>query len=281
MSKTTSPYLFERRYTGPLEAVIMDWAGTTVDFGSMAPIRAFQRLFAEEGIPISEAEARGPMGTEKREHIRQLCAHPRINEAWTTLKSTAPSETDIDRMYDDFVPLQIDAISQTARLIPGLTDALEWMRGQNIRVGANTGYAASMIEGLVAMAAEQGYNPDSNVCATEVPKGRPYPYMSMKNAMDLGVKHLGACVKIDDTLTGIEEGLNAGMWTIGVAISGNEVGLSLEEWNELDASEQATRRSAAYARMSSAGAHYVIDSIADVVPCLEAINQRLSKGEKP
>ncbi|MBR9829285.1 MAG: HAD-IA family hydrolase, partial [Oceanospirillales bacterium] len=129
--------------------------------------------------------------------------------------------------------------------------------------------------------AEQGYTPDSNVCATEVPKGRPYPYMSLKNAMDLGVKHLCACVKIDDTLTGIEEGLNAGMWTIGVAVSGNEVGMSLEDWQALNAEEQAQRRAAAYQRMTGSGAHYVIDSIADVIPCLEEISARLAMGEKP
>lgn len=274
-------YQFERRYVGPIEAVIMDWAGTTVDFGSMAPIRAFQRLFADEGVPISEEEARGPMGTEKREHIRQLCAHPRIQEAWKVQKGALPSKADIDRMYDDFVPLQVDAIAQTAELIPGLLDALEWMRANDIRIGANTGYAASMIEGLLARAAEQGYSPDSNVCATEVPKGRPYPYMSLKNAMDLGVQHLCACVKIDDTLTGIEEGLNAGMWTIGVAISGNEVGMSLEDWGALSEEAQQQHRARAYQRMSGAGAHYVIDSIADVIPCLEEIAARLAVGEKP
>ncbi|GAA0783768.1 phosphonoacetaldehyde hydrolase [Marinobacterium sediminicola] len=277
----TLNYQFERRYTGPIEAVIMDWAGTTVDFGSMAPIRAFQRLFAEEGVPISEAEARGPMGTEKREHIRQLCAHPRIRDAWQEAKGALPSEADIDRMYDDFVPLQIDAIAQTADLIPGLIDALEWMRSNRIRIGGNTGYAASMIEGLLARAAEQGYAPDSNVCATEVPKGRPYPHMTLKNAMDLGVQHLCACVKIDDTLTGIEEGLNAGMWTIGVAVSGNEVGMSLDEWLALSEAEQEVRRAGAYQRMAASGAHYVIDSIADVVPCLEEIAARLAMGEKP
>lgn len=281
MTAQTHPYQFTRRYTGPIEAVIMDWAGTTVDFGSVAPIRAFQQLFANEGVPISETEARGPMGTEKREHIRQLCAHPRIRAEWTRVKGSEPSSGDIDRMYDDFVPLQIDSIAKTAQLIPGMLDALAWMRAHHIRIGSNTGYAASMIGGLLAHAAEQGYTPDANVCATEVPKGRPYPHMSLKNAIDLGVQHLCACIKIDDTLTGIEEGLNAGMWTIGVAVSGNEVGLTLEAWNALSSEEQQSRRSAAYQRMHSCGAHYVIDSIADVIPCLEDINARLARGEKP
>lgn len=273
-------YRYERQYTGPLQAIIMDWAGTTVDFGSMAPIRAFQKLFETHGVPISEEEARGPMGTEKREHIRQLCAHPRIRRAWTEVKGAEPTEADIDSMYDEFVPLQIDAIAQTAVLIPGLLDTLAWAQENDVKIGANTGYAGVMIEGLLANAAEQGYKPESNICATQVPQGRPYPYMAMMNAIELGVENLGACVKIDDTLTGIDEGLNAGMWTIGVAVSGNEVGMSLEHWNALEEEEQDRLRARAYDRFLRAGAHYVVDSIADVIPCLEEIEARMAAGEK-
>ncbi len=274
-------YRYERQYTGPLQAIIMDWAGTTVDFGSMAPIRAFQNLFANQGLPISEEEARGPMGTEKREHIRQLCDHPRIRAAWTELKGDEPTVADIDRMYDEFVPLQIAAIAETAVLIPGLTDLLAWCEEFDVAVGANTGYADVMIEDLLANAAEQGYKPASNICATQVPQGRPYPYMAMMNAIELGVQNLAACVKIDDTLTGIDEGLNAGMWTIGVAVSGNEVGMCLEDWSALSETEQDQLRAKAYDRFNRAGAHYVVDSIADVTPVLEEIEMRLAAGEKP
>ncbi len=274
-------YRYERQYTGPLQAIIMDWAGTTVDFGSMAPIRAFQGLFASHGVPISEAEARGPMGTEKREHIRQLCGHPRIRASWTEVKGSEPTDKDINRMYDEFVPLQIAAIAETAVLIPGLTDLLAWCDASDVQVGANTGYADVMIEGLLARAAEQGYKPSSNICATQVPQGRPYPYMAMMNAIELGVHNLAACVKIDDTLTGIDEGLNAGMWTIGVAVSGNEVGMSLSDWNALSEEAQNQRRSQAYDRFNRSGAHFVVDSIADVIPVLEEIEIRLGAGEKP
>ncbi|WP_299194922.1 phosphonoacetaldehyde hydrolase [uncultured Amphritea sp.] len=278
-------YPKERQYSGTdtrsLQAIIMDWAGTTVDFGSMAPIRAFQGLFASQGVPISEEEARGPMGTEKREHIRQLCSHLRIRASWIEVKGEAPTEGDIDRLYNEFVPLQIAAIAATAVLIPGLTEVLAWAETNGVMIGANTGYADIMIEGLLARAAAQGYSPQSNVCATQVPKGRPYPYMAMMNAIELGVKNLAACVKIDDTLTGIEEGLNAGMWTVGVAISGNEVGMSLEDWNALSEAQQETLRTKAYDRFNLAGAHYVIDSVADLIPVLEEIEIRLAAGEKP
>lgn len=274
-------YRFERHYTGPIQAIIMDWAGTTVDFGSLAPIRAFQRLFADEGVPISEAEARGPMGAEKREHIRLLCEEPRIRAAWEAEKGQVPTEVDVDRMYDIFVPLQIEAIADSAELIPGLLETLAWVREEGIKVGANTGYATEMVEGLRAKAAELGYEPQSQVCATEVRRGRPYPHMSLQNAMELEVSNLAACVKIDDTVPGIEEGLNAAMWTIAVAVSGNEVGLSLAQWQALSEQEQERDRRRAYERFARCGAHYVVDSIADVVPCLEDIQARLSLGEKP
>ena len=274
-------YQFTRRYMGPLQAVIMDWAGTTVDFGSMAPIHAFRRLFEQNKTPITIAEARAPMGAEKREHIRQLCAMPRVRDAWTVAHGAEPTTADIDRMYEEFVPLQIEAIAQCGQLIPGLKDTLSWCREQEIAIGANTGYADRMIEGLLASAAEQGYKPDSNVCATDVPKGRPYPHMALKNAIELEVSDVAACVKIDDTLTGIDEGLSAGMWTIGVAVSGNEVGLSFDEWQGLPEEEQQRRRRAAYQRFYQAGAHYVVDSIADVVPCLMEIQERLAAGDAP
>lgn len=274
-------YRYQRYYTGPLQAIIMDLAGTSVDFGSLAPIRAFQQLFANEGVEITETEARGPMGTEKREHICQLLAYPRIGTAWQTAKGSAATDADIDRLYQAFVPLQIAAIAQNAELIPGLTDLLDYARTEQIKIGANTGYAETMIEELVEKMAEQGYTPDSLVCATQVPRGRPYPHMCLLNAIELEVENLAACVKIDDTLPGIDEGLNAGMWTIGLAASGNEVGLSLPAWQALPEDARYQLREKACERFARAGSHYIVDTIADVVPCLEDIQTRLALGERP
>lgn len=274
-------YRYNRQYVGPVQAIIMDWAGTTVDFGSRAPIKGFQGLFASRGVEITEAEARGPMGAEKREHIRQLCALPRIRQIWQEQHGRLPDEQDIDSMFADFIPLQIAAIAESSELIPGVTDLLAWAEQRDIRIGANTGYAESMVAGLLARAAEQGYSPESMVCATQVTKGRPYPYMSLTNAMQLGVLNLAACVKIDDTQPGIDEGLNAGMWTIALAVSGNEVGLSLEEWQALSSEQQDALRAPAFAKFRQGGAHYVVDTIAGAVGCLEDISQRLARGEKP
>lgn len=274
-------YRYSRRYTGPLQAVILDWAGTTVDFGSRAPIHAFTRLFEVEGIAITEAEAREPMGSEKREHVRRICAMPRVVEHWIRVNGAPVTEADIDRLYRALIPLQVEAIRECSELIPGMAEFAAWAEKRNIALGGNTGYAREMVGELLELAKEQGYSPASNVCATEVPQARPWPHMALKNAIELGVSNLAACVKVDDTPTGIEEGLNAGMWTIGVAVSGNQLGLSREQWEVLDAAEQQRLRTRAYEVLARAGAHYVIDSVADICPVLEEIERRLARGEHP
>lgn len=272
---------YQRSYRGPIQAVILDWAGTTVDFGSLAPVAAFTQLFAAQGVDLSLDEVRGPMGTEKREHIRRLCELPRVAAAWRNRRGALPNEAVIDQLYQDFAPLQIAAIRDSAQLIPRCREVVAALRGRGIRIGANTGYSREMLDALAGIAAEQGYRPDSSVCATEVPRGRPFPQMSLKNAIDLEVETVHACIKVDDTTPGIEEGLNAGMWTIAAAISGNEVGLSLADWEALSSAEQQQRRHAAYARLRASGAHYVIDSIADLLPYVEMIERRLASGERP
>ena len=272
---------YQRSYRGPIQAVILDWAGTTVDYGSLAPVAAFVRLFAEQGVTISAAEARGPMGLEKREHIRQLCQTPAIAARWRERHGREPDAADVDRLYETFVPLQLAVIRDHARLIPGCRETVAALRERGIRIGANTGYSREMMEPLLLAAAEQRYMPDSTVCATEVPRGRPYPCMSLKNAIELGVEAVQSCVKVDDTVPGIEEGLNAGMWAVGIAISGNEIGLTLADWRALPQLEQGRRRTRARQRLLGGGAHYVIDTIADLPSCLDIIEARLARGERP
>jgi phosphonoacetaldehyde hydrolase len=128
---------------------------------------------------------------------------------------------------------------------------------------------------------KQGYAPDSTVCASDVPAGRPYPFMCLQNAINLQISTVEACVKVDDTVPGVEEGLAAGMWTVGLAVSGNEVGLPLADWQALPAGDQARLRDGAYRRLRQSGAHYVVDTIADLAPCLDDIQRRLDCGEKP
>ena len=155
------------------------------------------------------------------------------------------------------------------------------MRARGIKIGSTIGYTTEMMKINLEDARRQGYVPDSTVCATDVPADRCYPYMCLQNVMNLQVSPVDACVKIDDTNPGIEEELNAGMWTIGLALSGNEIGLPSKAVHAMDPVEREQKRQRDYTRMYQAGGHYVVDSIADIMPCLDDIEARMARGERP
>jgi phosphonoacetaldehyde hydrolase len=274
-------FSYQRVYRGPVRAALLDWAGTTMDFGCMAPAVVFVKVFERAGVPITMDEARAPMGAHKRVHIQKITQLEPVRARWTTRHGAPPTEADVDRMFADFVPLQLDCLSDYSAMIPGALEVVASLRARGIKIGSTTGYLRDMMEINLRDAKKQGYEPDSTVCASDVPAGRPYPYMCLQNVINLQVWPVEACVKVDDTVPGIEEGLNSGMWTIGLAVSGNEVGLSLADWKALPAAEQETRRRRAYDRMTMAGAHYVVDTIAEMLPCFNDIEARLARGEKP
>jgi phosphonoacetaldehyde hydrolase len=184
-------------------------------------------------------------------------------------------------MFEAFVPLQLECLPEYADLIPGCLETVEACRKRGYKIGSTTGYTTAMMEVLLDEAKRRGYEPDSTVCAADVPAGRPEPWMCLENARQLRVYPMSACVKIDDTLPGIEEGLNAGMWTIGLAKTGNEIGLNEAEIVALDPAEYERRIERAYKRMLGAGAHYVVDGIGDILPCLDDLETRLARGETP
>ena len=119
------------------------------------------------------------------------------------------------------------------------------------------------------------------VCSGETLEGRPSPLMLWKGLVELGVWPAAACVKVDDATVGIGEGKAAGAWTVGLAASGNGVGLSHDALLALAPEERARRIAAAAADLHEAGADYVIDSVADLWPVLETIARRIEAGERP
>ncbi len=274
-------FTYERRYRGKIQAVLLDWAGTTMDYGCMAPAVVFVEVFERAGVPIAMDEARAPMGAHKRVHIQQISQLDSVRQRWQAAHARPPTEADIDRMFAEFVPLQLACLSDYSTLIPGTLEVVAAMRQRGIKIGSTTGYLTEMMAINRKDGATQGYEPDSNVCASDVPAGRPYPYMCLQNVINLQVSPVEGCVKIDDTVPGVEEGLNAGMWSIGLAMSGNEVGLPLKDVQALPPADRERRRQRAYTRMFQCGAHYVVDSIADIMPCLDDIEQRLARGERP
>jgi phosphonoacetaldehyde hydrolase len=272
---------FQRSYRGKIQAAILDWAGTTIDYGSFAPTAVFLKLFQNKGVQIEVEHARGPMGLMKKDHLRAIAYHPEVNRQWREVHGQPVTEADINAMFAEFVPMQMACLEEYADVIPGVPEAITAFHHMGMKIGSTTGYTHEMMDVLVPAASRKGYSPDCWVSATDVPAGRPYPWMIYQNAIRLEVFPLESYVKIGDTLPDIEEGLNAGMWTIGLSITGNLLGLTQTEVSALADSELSTRREAISAKLYQAGAHYVVDGLWDCPRIIEKINTRLAQGERP
>ncbi|MDY6456180.1 phosphonoacetaldehyde hydrolase [Acinetobacter faecalis] len=271
------------KYSQPnkLQAVILDWAGTVVDFGSFAPTQIFVEAFKEFGIEVSLEESRGPMGMGKWDHIRTLCNVPEIAERYREKFGRTPTDDDVTAIYERFMPLQIEKIAVHSGIIPGALESIQILRDKGLKIGTCSGYPKIVMDKVVELAEKNGYSPDCVVATDEVPNGRPYPAQSLQNVISLGISDVAACVKVDDTWPGILEGRSAGMWTVALTCSGNALGLTYEEYKNLDKAQLDKERQRIQKIFEGSKPHYLIDTIAELPQVIEDINLRLSKGELP
>jgi len=251
------------------DLAIFDWAGTTVDFGCCAPLKALLEAFARHGVAITETEARHDMGKAKADHVHALLAMPRVAAAWAKANGKPPTEADGATLMTDLGPLMRDQAALAATLIDGARASVDALKLLGLRIGSSTGYTRDMMAPVLAQAAAQGYAPEHLVCAGETPFGRPSPLMIYKACAELGVWPLSRVIKIDDAVAGVAEGRAAGAFTVGVAASGNGVGLCAAGLAALPAAERSVRVAASAKALAAAGADLVIDSVADLVPVLE------------
>jgi phosphonoacetaldehyde hydrolase len=265
-----------------LQAVVFDWAGTLVDHGSLAPTQIFVDAFATFGIALTLDQARGPMGLSKRDHIRTLLEDPQLQSQWRARLGQPSTDADIDAIYERFMPMQIEKVGRYSQPIPGAADVLAALRRAGLKIGSCSGYPRQVLDVLLPQAKADGIEADYVVAGDELPAGgRPGPFMALANVLALGIGDVRACVKVDDTAPGIEEGRRAGMWAVGLSLSGNETGLTLEQLQALPDAEVAARRAAAAERLLAAGAHLVIDSVASLPKALAEIDARMARGERP
>jgi phosphonoacetaldehyde hydrolase len=251
------------------DLVIFDWAGTTVDFGCHAPVIALREAFGRRGVALSDAQVRRDMGRPKADHVRALLHDPDVAAAWRGAQGAAPTEADVAALMTDLGPLMREQAARAAQLIEGARATFDALRAAGVRVASSTGYTRDMMQSVLSKAAEQGYAPEQVVCSGETPAGRPTPLMIYKTCAELGVWPLSRVVKVDDTEAGVAEGRAAGCFTVGVAASGNAIGLSQEDFLALPAVEREARLAAAEKSLVAAGADVVIDTVASLIPALE------------
>lgn len=258
-----------------IEAVIFDWAGTTIDYGCFAPLDVFIKVFQKRGIEVTSEEAREPMGLLKWQHIREMCNNERIANLWKDTFGHLPTNQDVDDLYADFEPMLFSILPQYCDPIPGAIELIESLKSTGIKIGSTTGYTAEMMAIVAPNAEKHGYIPDSIVTADDVPAGRPFPWMCYKNAMNLGIYPMKHIIKVGDTISDIEEGVNAGCWTVGVLKGSSILGLKESEVQALPSDVLTHKMNEVAEKFIEAGAHYVVDSIGEVDQLIPIINKRL------
>jgi phosphonoacetaldehyde hydrolase len=229
------------------------------------------------------AEARGPMGLRKDLHIKSLTEVPEIRERWNGVHGKYPGQEEVDAMFADFVPMQLECLRQYTTLLPGVAETTQQLQAQGIKIGSTTGFLRAMVDILEEDAKKQGYTPDASVAGDEVAHGaRPKPFMVYRNLDLLDVHPIQSVVKVDDTISGVGEALEAGCWGVGISRYSNYMDVDSFE-HEKSLSEQEIQRRLAFTRetLRKAGAHYVIDELSELPEIIDDVNARLARGERP
>ena len=258
-----------------IRAVIFDWAGTTVDYGCFAPVQAFQEAFAYHGVPVTLEETRKPMGMLKRDHIRTMLRMERIARAWEETHGRPAGEEDVEAVYAQFEPKLFSILDRFSTPKPFAVETAAALREMGLKIGSTTGYTRSMMDVVLPAATAKGYAVDNCVTPDGLPAGRPAPYMIYKNMADFAIPSVDCVLKYGDTIADIKEGINAKAWTVGVVLGSNELGLTQEEVSSLPADELEARKADVRRRMLAAGAHYVVDTIAELPAVIAEINRKL------
>lgn len=265
-----------------IEGVILDWAGTAVDFGCFAPVNVFVDIFKHAGIEVTMEEARGPMGMLKIDHIRAMLSLPRVSSLWEEKYGRAFNEEDVKKLYTEFEPALMTSLSEYTNPIPGVIDTVEVLRSKGLKIGSTTGYTRSMMEVVISGAKAKGYGPDHVVTPDDTDSyGRPYPYMIYRNMEQLKLSAAWKVVKVGDTTSDIKEGVQAGVWSVGVAVGSSEMGLNAEEYQALSKSEKEAAIAKTKQVFMQHGADFTIETMTELPSLIERINGLLAEGKRP
>jgi phosphonoacetaldehyde hydrolase len=257
-----------------IKSVIFDWAGTTVDFGSLAPVEAFAAAFGAFGVTPTIAEIRAPMGLPKRTHIEKMLAGERLASLWLEKRGRSHSPDDIDEIYARFEPALYGVLAKRAEPLAGVADTVRELREMGVAIGSTTGYTRAMMDVIAPLAARGGYAPDALVCPDDVGGvGRPYPYMLWRNLETLGVASIDEALKVGDTAADMQEGKNAGCVRVGVIRGSSMLGLSEPEYEAPDGADRRAMFSEARRGYAEAGADHVIDDITELTSLIRRIEE--------
>ena len=227
------------------DGIIFDWAGTTVDYGCFAPVKAFIEAFEHYGITPTLEEVRKPMGMLKIDHVRTMLSMERISRLWEEKQGKKWTEEDVRKVYELSESKILGIVENYGEPKPYVVETVEKLRKMGLKIGSTTGYTSTN------------------------KKGRPYPYMIFRNMEKLELKDVSRVMKVGDTVSDILEGKNAGLVTVGVLEGSSVMGLTREEYEALTEEEREAADKKAEKTYLDAGADYVVRDVRGILDLLE------------
>lgn len=257
-----------------IEMVIFDWAGTTVDYGSSAPVHVFDKTFRKEGIVLTKEQINEPMGMEKKAHIRQLLTMEEVDKEWKSLKEGSWTEEDVQRLYENFEATLAEIVAEYSTPIKGVVETVNQLRTMGLKIGSTTGYTSEMMENVIEGASKAGYSPDCIITPDIAGGSRPTPFMIYEAMKQLDVHSPKTVVKVGDTISDIKEGKNANSWSVGLLEGSNLLGLTEEEYNDMDPDRLQELKDQTAKKYYASGADFVIDSIKELPELINRIDNK-------
>ena len=124
------------------------------------------------------------MGMPKWKHIQAIMRDEPVAARWQAVYGAARGR-DVDALYQRFLPLQVQTVAQHSDVIAGVSATVAALRARGLAIASTTGYPREVMDVVVRVAKEQGYEPDVTICAGDTPAGRPGPFMALQALVKL------------------------------------------------------------------------------------------------
>jgi len=202
-----------------VQLVVFDMAGTTVDDtvnGIPLVAVAMQEAFRKHGLDVSIDQVNNVRGTEKKNAIQNILQRMNILEM----------DNLVDAIFIDFKDSLNSHLKFINKEIPGTSHVFKSLRSKGIHISVGSGFPHSVVETIVEHLRWKGLV-DYVSSAEKEGHGRPNPAMIHAAMTYCGVKDIRSVVKVGDTRADVQEGKNAGCWTVSV-LTGTQSRESLE-----------------------------------------------------
>lgn len=198
--------------TTPVDLVVLDMAGTTIDDGQQV-YKVLGETAIANGVPAAQIDINRWHGAAKHEALREML---------TATAGTPPSDDVLEAVVGDFRSrLSAAYAAQPPTVLPGVADALAQLRSAGVKIALTTGFDRDIVNVLLPPLGWDGDAvADTIVCGSDVAAGRPAPYMIYRSMEHVGITDISRVLVAGDTPRDLESGTNAGAGHIVGVLSG-------------------------------------------------------------